>query len=52
MARASKRLEAMRRNPVGDWTIDDVRTVCRSFGIAGHLQKPPGALLGIMIPWS
>ena len=29
----SKRLEAMRRNPVGDWTIGDVEAVCREYGI-------------------
>jgi hypothetical protein len=34
MARALKRLEAMRRNPAGDWTIEDVQALCRSVGIA------------------
>ncbi|HUR43560.1 MAG TPA: type II toxin-antitoxin system HicA family toxin [Aestuariivirga sp.] len=29
----SKRLEAMRRNPRGDWTIADVKALCREFGI-------------------
>ena len=33
MAEISKRLEAMRRNPVGDWRIDDVEAVCREHGI-------------------
>jgi hypothetical protein len=23
----------MRRNPAGDWTIEDVRTVCRQHGV-------------------
>jgi hypothetical protein len=25
----SKRLEGMRRNPTGDWTIADIQAVCR-----------------------
>jgi hypothetical protein len=29
----SKRLEAMRHNPAGDWTIGDVEAVCREYGI-------------------
>ena len=33
MGQAEKRLEAMRRDPVGDWTIEDVEVVCRSRGI-------------------
>ncbi len=34
MSQAAKRLDAMRRNPKGDWTIDDVKAVCRAHGIA------------------
>ncbi len=30
---ASRRLEAMRRNPVGDWKIADVEAICREFGV-------------------
>ena len=26
-------LDRMRRNPVGDWTIRDVETICRQHGI-------------------
>ena len=33
MARATKLLEGMRRNPNGDWKITDVEAVCRAFGI-------------------
>jgi hypothetical protein len=33
MSQAEKRLEAMRRNPVGDWTIADIEAVCRARGI-------------------
>lgn len=29
----SKRLERMRRNPTGDWTMSDVEAVCREHGI-------------------
>jgi hypothetical protein len=32
-ASVSKRLEGMRRNPAGDWTIRDVEAVCREFGV-------------------
>jgi len=28
MKKAGDLLDAMRRNPTGDWTIDDVRRVC------------------------
>lgn len=31
--RMSRRLEKMRRNPAGDWRIEDVAAVCREFGI-------------------
>ncbi|SHF61648.1 hypothetical protein SAMN02745157_2554 [Kaistia soli DSM 19436] len=34
----SKRLEAMRRNPAGGWTIGDVAALCREFGA---LCEPP-----------
>ena len=30
----SRRLEQMRRNPNGDWRIEDVTSLCREFGIA------------------
>jgi hypothetical protein len=33
MARALKQLAAMRRDPRRGWTIDDVKHVCRSFGV-------------------
>ena len=29
----TKRLDPMRRNPAGDWTIDDVRALCREHGV-------------------
>lgn len=38
MARADKRLEDMRANPKGGWTIDDVRVVCEAHGVI--LRKP------------
>ena len=30
----SRRLEQMRRNPSGDWRIEDVIAICREFGVA------------------
>lgn len=33
MSQGLKRLEAMRNNPRGDWTIDDVKVICRNFGL-------------------
>jgi hypothetical protein len=29
----SRRLDQMRRNPSGDWRIEDVIAICREFGI-------------------
>ena len=29
----SRRLERMRRNPSGDWRIEDVIAICREFGV-------------------
>jgi hypothetical protein len=34
MGRAGKLLARMRNNAGGDWTIGDVETVCRAYGIA------------------
>ena len=39
MGQAEKRLERMRRNPVGDWTIQDIEVVCAAYGID---CVPPG----------
>ncbi|MDR7035628.1 MULTISPECIES: type II toxin-antitoxin system HicA family toxin [Methylobacterium] len=33
MGQAEKRLDRMRRNPVGDWTIEDIAMICRAYGI-------------------
>lgn len=41
MAQAEKRLEDMRSNPKGDWTIDDVRVVCNGHGV--ELRSPKGS---------
>jgi hypothetical protein len=30
----SKRLEGMRRNPAGDWTISDLEALCREFEVS------------------
>jgi hypothetical protein len=40
MAQAEKRLEAMRANPKGDWTIEDLRVVCTGHGV--NLLPPNG----------
>lgn len=40
MSQGEKRLEAMRRNPAGDWQINDVRVVCDTYGI--QLLSPSG----------
>jgi hypothetical protein len=39
MAQAEKLLAAMRRNPRGDWTIDDVRMVANRCGIDFDFPK-------------
>ena len=39
----SKRLEGMRRNPAGDWTIRDVEWVCREFGIMCEASRGGGS---------
>lgn len=35
----SKRLEQMRANPKGDWTIADVEAVCRDYGVEGSPSR-------------
>jgi predicted RNA binding protein YcfA (HicA-like mRNA interferase family) len=32
VSQAAKRLDAMRRNPAGDWRIEDVEMVCDAYG--------------------
>lgn len=34
----SKRLEAMRRNPAGNWTIGDIAALCEEFSV---MCEPP-----------
>jgi len=34
MNKKRKRLERMAANPQGDWTIDDVKAVCKGHGLA------------------
>ncbi len=40
----SDRLERMRRNPVGDWTIRDVEADCREYAV---VCEPAGAAVRI-----
>ncbi|MBO9108730.1 type II toxin-antitoxin system HicA family toxin [Agrobacterium sp. S2/73] len=35
----SKRLEAMRRNPKGNWRIGDVQSLCKEFGVTCDKPK-------------
>ncbi len=42
--RVSDRLERMRRNPVGDWTIRDVEADCREYAV---VCEPAGAAVRI-----
>lgn len=39
MAKADKLLERMVRNPTGDFSMEDVQSVCRAFGIACETPK-------------
>lgn len=56
---ARRLLEAMRRNPVGDWTMADVEKLCRGFNITctppagggSHFKvSQPGSRLILTIP--
>jgi hypothetical protein len=40
MSGAAKRLQQMRNNPKGDWTIDDIAAVCRAYGM---ILEPPSS---------
>jgi hypothetical protein len=40
LAKGEKLLERMRANPRDDWQIDDIRTVCRAYGL--DFRKPGG----------
>ena len=39
----SKRLEAMRRNPHGDWTIRDIESLCQEEGIRCEPARAGGS---------
>ncbi len=41
--RVSDRLERMRRNPVGDWTIRDVEAVCREYAVVCEPARGGGS---------
>jgi hypothetical protein len=40
MGKGEKRLARMRNNPRGDWTIEDIKVVCRAYDIV--LEPPSG----------
>lgn len=46
----SKRLEAMRRNPSGDWTIADVTSLCREHGVVCSAPRSGGSHYKIAHP--
>jgi len=58
MANENDLLERMRRNPMGDWIIGDVQTICKRYGFlfrpgsgTSHVQiKHPLARLILTIP--
>jgi hypothetical protein len=39
----SKRLEDMRNNPRGDWSIEDVEAICREYGILCSAPRGGGS---------
>jgi hypothetical protein len=39
----SDRLERMRRNPVGDWTIRDVEALCREYDVLCEPARDGGS---------
>ena len=46
----SKRLDAMRRNPYGDWTITDIAALCRELGIVCEPARSGGSHYKIAHP--
>ena len=44
MSAAEKRFEQMARNPRGDWTVKDIQTVCREYGL---WCEPPGRRISL-----
>jgi hypothetical protein len=38
-----KRLQAMRRNPAGDWKIADVEALCRAYGVDCFANRSGGS---------
>jgi len=47
---SSDRLERMRRNPKADWTIADVRAVCREYGLRCEPQRSGGSHYKVFRP--
>ena len=47
---SSSRLEKMRRNPAGDWTISDVEAVCREHGVGCMAPRGGGSHYGVFHP--
>lgn len=51
MARSDKRLAAMRANPRADWTIEDVRSLCKTYGLLFEAPRR-GSHFTIRLPGS
>ncbi len=45
-----KRLQKMRANPQGDWTISDVEAVCAAYGLACRPPRGGGSHYGVSHP--
>lgn len=46
----SKRLEQMRQNPQGDWTIRDIVALCGEFNIACNTSRSGGSHYNVAHP--
>ena len=52
MSKADKLLEKMRRNPAGDWSIDDVRKLCNGLGWQCFPPTGGGSHWKVVVPGS
>ena len=52
MSKADKLLDRMRRNPAGDWTIQDVQTLCKGLGWVCLPPSGGGSHWKVAIPGS
>lgn len=52
MSEGQKRLEATRRNPQGDGRIEDVKVVCRAYGISFTPPNHPSQEAILTVPFA